>query len=88
MFSSLKYLSILPGYNADILAAALLMSHCNFSPLIFSIVMTDVCLFSNIFFDKGEAVFDGRLVSVAKLNMFLQYTFCPSVVLCKVFGIR
>ena len=55
----------LPDENADIFAAALLMSYCNFSSQIFSsIVMTTLYASSNRFIQKRKALSDGKVESM------------------------
>ena len=62
-----NYLSILPDDNANIFAAALLMLFCNFSPLIFSlIVMTTLYTPYNTIFRKQKTLSEGRVVSKTK----------------------
>lgn len=60
-------MSILPGYNADISAAALLMSYCNISLLIFSsVVMITLYGYFNRFLRKSNALPDARVASSTK----------------------
>ena len=62
-----SYSLILPGDNADIFAAFLLISYCNFSSLILSsVVMTNFYIVSKRFFLKRGALFDERVVSITK----------------------
>lgn len=52
----------------DISAAALLMSYCTFSYLIFSsIAVATLYTSSDRFFEKKKKLFDGRIVSMAKI---------------------
>ena len=61
------YVSVLPDNNADILAATLLMSCCNFWSLILSsMVMISLYPSSNRFSQKHNGLFNGRVVSMTK----------------------
>ena len=62
-----SYLSIFPDDNADIFAAFLLRSCCNFSSLILSlIVMINFYILSKRFFLKCKELPDARVVSITK----------------------
>ena len=62
------YLFIFPDDNADIFAASLLISSCNFLPLILSsiIVMISFYILSKRFFLKHEGLYDVRVTSITK----------------------
>ena len=61
------YLPILPDDSADIFAASLLISYCNFSSLILtSIFMISYYIRSKRFFLKGEESSDAGVVSITK----------------------
>ena len=62
-----SYLSIFPDDGADIFAAFLLISCCNFSSLILSsIVMISSYVISEVFFLKCERLIDARVASITK----------------------
>ena len=62
-----SYLSTFPDDNADILAASLLISYCNFSSLILSsVVMISFYILSKKFFYKREELYNARFVSITK----------------------
>ena len=62
-----SYLSIFPGYNADIFATSLLISYCNFPSLFLSsIVMMSFYILSTRFFVKIKGLSDVRVVSITK----------------------
>ena len=62
-----SYFSILPQDNEHVFAATLLMSYCNLSSLILSLIVM-VTLYSpyNRFLQKIKALSDGRALSVTK----------------------
>ena len=58
---------IYPDDNADIFDASLLISYCNFSSLIFLlIVMTSFSILSTRFFLKRKGLSEARVVSITK----------------------
>ena len=58
---------ILPDDNADIFAASLLISYCNFPSLILSsIVMISFYILSERLFLKREGLSDPRVASITK----------------------
>ena len=60
-----SYLSIFPDYNADIFAASLLISYCNFSSLILpSVVIISFYVLPKRFFLKRKRLSDARIVSI------------------------
>ena len=70
-FVRYSYLLILLDYNADIFAASLLISYCNFSYLIFSsIVMISFYILYKRFFLKHEQLSDG--LSICWSSHFFQ----------------
>ena len=62
-----SYLPILPADNADVFTASLLISYCNFSPLILSSnVMVSFYIVSTRFFLKHKRLYDERVVLITK----------------------
>ena len=60
-----SYLSVFPEDNVNIFAASLLISHCNFSSLILSLIaMISFYILSKRFFLKRQRLSDARLVSI------------------------
>ena len=71
-----SYLSILPGDNADIVAASLLIWYFSFLYLILSsIVMINFHIPSKRFFLKCKKLSDVKGVSTTKRNMVLKCNF-------------
>ena len=76
-----SYLSILAYYNADTVATSLLMPCSDFVSLILSSrVMITLYASSNRFFQKREALSDGRVLSMTKHECFLRYIFCTTLI--------
>ena len=76
----LSYLSFFPDYSADIFAASLLISCCNFSSLILTlIVMIIFYIRSKILFLKCKGLSDAKVASITKKEYgfavhFLHFT--------------
>ena len=70
-----SYISIFADDNFDIFAASLLISYYIFSSLILSVVMINLYILSKRFILKHEELYDARVVSITKKEMFLQYSF-------------
>ena len=81
-----SYLSILPGYNADISAASLLILHCSFSILLSSsIVITSFYILSKKLFLKRKRSSDARVASFTKKEYGLEVVI---VMIHKVFKVN
>ena len=71
-----SYLPILLDYNADIFAASLLMSYCNFSFLILSsIIIISFYIPSKRFFLNRKRLTDARITAVTKKIWFCSTFF-------------
>ena len=71
-----SYLSIFPDNNADIFAASLLISYCNFLSLILSpVVRISFYIPSKRFFLKREGLSDARVTPIAKKEYVFAVNF-------------
>ena len=71
-----SYLSIFPGYHANVFAASLLILYCNIAPLTLSsiIFLISFYILSKRLFLKLEVLSDAL-----KKNNALQYIFCKDL---------
>ena len=71
-----SYLSVTPNDHADIFAASLLISYCNFSSFVLSsIVMISFYILSKILFLKREGLSGARVTSITKTGIWICRTF-------------
>ena len=71
-----SYISIFPDNKADIFAASLLISYCNYLSLILSsIVMVSFYFLSKRFFMKYKGLSDARVASITKKECGLVVYF-------------
>ena len=82
VYSSVKYSysSILIHENADIFAAALLISHYSFSAkIVSSVVVITFSILSKTMHLKHGLLSAGKIVSFTKKKMVLQHIFCKDL---------